>query len=241
MSQLQKVWLLALGFWLALSVVCCLWCPATAADMTFRYAPMADAFARGEWDLAFHPRFGVLFMTLSGSISWLTGLDGICACQVSSLLLLSLSIVPIWCVVRDVFDERAAWISAVMVLAAAEVFVYAIDGLRDTGRTLGMALCAFAFVRNRSWALALGLLILSALRTDLLSVSGIILGVWWLWKLVRREWRALLLPTTGWLLGVLLMCALNHAYTGSWLPVGKMVKMYEQQGRHEATVGRGEQ
>ena len=66
-----------------------------------------------------------------------------------------------------------------------------------------------------------------------MSVSGIILGIWWLWKLSRREWRALLLPTAGWLLGVFLMCALNHAYTGSWLPVSKIVKMYEQQGRHE--------
>ena len=36
MSQLQKVWLLAFGFFVALSAVCCLWCPATAADMVIR-------------------------------------------------------------------------------------------------------------------------------------------------------------------------------------------------------------
>ena len=239
MSQLQKVWLLALGFFVVLSAVCCLWCPATAADMVIRYAPMSDAFARGEWYYAYHPRFGVLFMTLSGSIAWITGLDGIRACQVASLLLLSLSAVPVWCLTRAVFDARTAWVAAVMTLVATEVFVYAIDGLRDTGRTLGMALCAFAFVRNRSWAMALGLLVLSTLRTDLMSVSGILLGVWWLWKLSRREWRSLVLPTIAWALGIFLMCALNHAYTGSWLPVGKMVKMYEQQGRHEAAWEEG--
>ena len=239
MSQLQKVWLLALGFFVALSVVCCLWSPATAADMVIRYAPMSDAFARGEWYYAYHPRFGVLFMTLSGSIAWLTGLDGIRACQISAILLLSLSAVPVWCLTRAIFDARAAWAAAAMTLVATEVFVYAIDGLRDTGRTLGMALCAFAFVRNRSWAMALGLLVLSTLRTDLMSVSGVLLGVWWLWKLYRREWRALVLPTIAWVLGIFLMCALNHAYTGSWLPVGKMVKMYEQQGRHEAAWEEG--
>lgn len=236
MSQLQKVWLLALGFWLVLSVVCCLWSPATAADMVIRYAPMSDAFARGDWNLAYHPRFGVLFMTLSGSVAWLTGLDGIRSCQITALGLLAFSIVPVWCAVKALFDERAAWIAAVMVLVATEVFVYAIDGLRDTGRTLGLALCMFAFVRNRLWALGLGLLVLSTLRTDLLSVSGVILGGWWLWKLYLREWRSLALPTVGWLLGVFLMCALNHAYTGSWLPVSKMVKMYEKQGRHESFV-----
>ena len=239
MSQLQKVWLLALVFFVALSTVCCLWSPATAADMVIRYAPMADAFARGEWYYAYHPRFGVLFMTLSGSVAWLTGLDGIHACQISAILLLSLSAVPVWCLTRAVFDECAAWVAAVMTLVATEVFVYAIDGLRDTGRTLGMALCAFAFVRNRSWAMALGLLVLSTLRTDLMSVSGVLLGVWWLWKLYRREWKSLLLPTIAWSLGIFLMCALNHAYTGSWLPVGKMVKMYEQQGRHEAAWEEG--
>ena len=239
MSQLQKVWLLALGFFVALSAVCCLWRPATAADMVIRYAPMADAFARGEWYYAYHLRFGFLFMTLSGSIAWITGLDGIRACQISAILLLALSAVPVWCLAKAVFDERAAWAAAVMTLVATEVFVYAIDGLRDTGRTLGMALCAFAFVRNRSWAMALGLLVLSTLRTDLMSVSGVLLGVWWLWKLYRREWRSLALPTIAWALGIFLMCALNHAYTGSWLPVGKMVKMYEQQGRHEAALEEG--
>ena len=236
MNQLCRIWVLSVGYWLVMSVICCLWSPATAADMVIRYAPMADAFARGEWFLAYHPRFGVLFMSLAGSLSWLTGLDGIRSCQITALGLLAFSIVPVWCAVKALFDARAAWIAAVMVLVATEVFVYAIDGLRDTGRTLGLALCAFAFVRNRSWALGLGLLVLSTLRTDLMSVSGVILGVWWLWKLFRREWRALVVPTACWMLGILLMCALNHAYTGSWLPVGKMVKMYEKQGRHETVV-----
>ena len=233
MTQLTKVWFVALAYWLGLSAICILWCPATAADMCMRYAGMADAFARGDWQYAFHPRFGVLFMAFSGSIDWLTGLNGIHSCQVAAIGLLALASVPVWCLVKHLFDARAAWIAMTLTLSAIEVFVYAIDGLRDTGRTLGMALCAFAFVRNRSWAMGLGLLALASLRTDLLSVSGVILGVWWLWQLRRRAWGALLLPTAGWLLGVFLMCALNHAYTGSWMPVAKMVKMYEEQGRHE--------
>lgn len=233
MSQLSKVWWLVLAYWLGVSLICCLWCPATAADMVIRYAPMADAFARGEWFYAYHPRFGVLFMTLSGSVAWLTGLDGIRACQITAIGLLALSAVPVWCMVKALYGERAAWFAVVLDLLAIEVFVYAIDGLRDTGRTLGMALCAFAFVRCRAGAMAAGLFILATLRTDLMAVSAFVLGAWWLLSLRSRAWSRLVMPTLAWALGVFLMCTLNHAYTGSWLPVGKMVKMYEQSGRHE--------
>ena len=226
MSQLQKVWLLALGFFVALSAICCLLSPATAADMVIRYAPMSDAFARGEWQYAYHPRFGVLFMTLSGSIAWLTGLDGIRACQITGIGLLAFCAVPVWCSVRTLFDARAAWIAVVMTLIATETFVYAIDGLRDCGRTLGLALCILAFVRGRSWAMALGLFLLVTLRTDLLVITGTLLLVWWAIAIRKREWRGLLLPTVSWFFGIFLMCLMTHAQTGCWLPGAQFVNLY---------------
>lgn len=226
MSQLQKIWLLALGFWLVLSAVCCLWSPATAADMVIRYAPMSDAFARGEWQYAYHPRFGVLFMTLSGSVAWLTGLDGIRACQVAGIGLLSFCAVPVWCAAKALFDERSAWIATVMTLVATETFVYAIDGLRDCGRTLGLALCVLAFVRGRSWPMALGLFLLVTLRTDLLAITGIILLVWWVIGIRRRAWGGLALPTVSWFFGIFLMCLMTHAQAGYWLPGAQFVRLY---------------
>lgn len=226
MSQLQKVWLLALGFWLALSVVCCLWSPATAADMVVRYAPMSDAFARGEWQYAYHPRFGVLFMTLSGLVARFTGLDGIRACQVAGIGLLSFCAVPVWCAVKTLFDERAAWIAALMTLVATETFVYAIDGLRDCGRTLGLALCLLAFVRSRPWAMSLGLFLLVTLRTDLLSITGALLLVWWALEIRKRQWGRLVLPTLSWILGVSLVCLMTWLQCGYWLPGAQFVMIY---------------
>ena len=226
MSQLQKVWLLALGFFVALSAVCCLWSPATAADMVIRYAPMSDAFARGEWQYAYHPRFGVLFMTLSGSAAWLTGLDGICSCQIVGIGLLAFCAVPVWSAVKALFDDRSAWIAAVMTLVATETFVYAIDGLRDCGRTLGLALCILAFVKGRSWPMALGLFLLVTLRTDLLVITGTLLLVWWVIAIRKREWSGLFLPTVSWLGGVSLMCLMTWSQTGCWLPGAQFVKMY---------------
>ena len=226
MSSLRKVWLLAVGFWVVMSAVCCLWSPATAADMVIRYAPMADAFARGEWSLAYHPRFGVLFMSLAGSVAWLTGLDGIRACQVTGLGLLAFSAVPVWCAAKALFDERTAWLAVLLTLVATETFVYAIDGLRDCGRTLGLALCVLGFVRGRAWPMALGTFLLVTLRTDLLSITGALLLVWWIWAIRRRRWGGLALPTASWLAGIGLMCLMTHAQTGVWLPGAQFVKMY---------------
>lgn len=217
---------MAFGFFVMLSAVCCLWSPATAADMVIRYAPMSDAFARGEWQYAYHPRFGVLFMTLSGSIAWLTGLDGIRACQVTGIGLLAFCTVPVWCATKALFDERSAWIAAVMTLFATETFVYAIDGLRDCGRTLGLALCLLSFVRARSWPMALGLFLLVTLRTDLLVITGTLLLVWWMIEIRKREWSGLFLPTASWLGGVFLMCLMTWSQTGYWLPGAQLVKMY---------------
>ena len=61
--------------------------PIPADDTATRYAPMAQAFAEGDWFYAFHPHSGVFFPALSGGIAWLTGVDGFRACQVAALLL----------------------------------------------------------------------------------------------------------------------------------------------------------
>ena len=42
--------------------------PLFATDTACRYAPMAEAFAEGNWSEAFHPRFGVGFPVIAGLI-----------------------------------------------------------------------------------------------------------------------------------------------------------------------------
>ena len=68
MKSEMKIWLVALGF-VALYGGIVVWAyPLFSSDVACRYAPMADEFARGNWELAFHPRFGVLFQVLAGSL-----------------------------------------------------------------------------------------------------------------------------------------------------------------------------
>lgn len=84
--------LLALGALLWLN-------PVPADDTATRYAPMAQAFAAGDWFYAFHPHSGVFFPTLSGGIAWLTGVDGFRACQVAGLLLWATAAIPLYGIV----------------------------------------------------------------------------------------------------------------------------------------------
>lgn len=76
-----------------------------ANDTCTRYAPMAQAFAEGNFKFAFHPMYGTLFQALSGSICYLFSLNGFRACQLAALLLWWISIIPIYKIFKCVFDK----------------------------------------------------------------------------------------------------------------------------------------
>ncbi|PWM82040.1 MAG: hypothetical protein DBX90_06470, partial [Lentisphaerae bacterium] len=57
-----------------------------APDVATRYAPMAEAFAAGEWKYAFHPRIPMLHQTLAGCFCWLFGISGFAGCRLAAVL-----------------------------------------------------------------------------------------------------------------------------------------------------------
>lgn len=249
---LGRVWLVAFAVWIVLSALICWFYPLMVFDSIARYVPMADAFARGEWRLAFHPRFGVIFPPLTGALVWLFGIGGDKACQIVSTAFLAFSAVPVWAIAKRVFKEnRVAWVATLLLLIATEYLTYAEDGLRDTGRTLGLAHCALAFVtrgkmprpRNgivscddrrrgilprvgEGAIMALGILVLSVIKVDLYAFSCVLLAVWCVRSFWYRAWFALVLPILGWTLGTLTMCWMTYAQTGYFLPMAQFVKLY---------------
>ena len=243
-SSIKRVWLVAMAYWVIVSALVCWLYPVMVYDPTARYAPMADAFAHGDWFFAYHPRFGVLFTTLAGCVAYLTGFRGDHACQIVSIGFLAFSVIPVWMLVKRVWqDERVAWIAAALLLLATEYFVYAEDGLRDTARIFGLACCALSFVSLKPVPLALGLFSLVTLRTDLFVISAVILFAWWSYLLVLRfrphpfssltypssfllTPSSFILPISSFLLGAFLMCLMTHSFTGLWLPGAQFVKYY---------------
>lgn len=224
---MKKVWIVAFGYWAVVSALICWLYPLMVFDSIARYAPMAESFASGEWRFAFHPRFGVVFPPLTGGLVWLFGLGGDQACQIVATALLAFSSVPVWAIAKRVFGEdRIAWLSVLLVLTATEYLTYAEDGLRDPGRTLGLALCALAFLNGRSAVMALGVFVLSVIKVDLYAFSGVLLAVWCALALWKRHWLKMLLPIVAWTLGTVLMCTMTYCQTGYFLPMAQFVKLY---------------
>ena len=224
-TDLKKVWAVALLYWIVTSFLCLCLYPVTISDVTARYAPMADHFAHGEWTLAFHPRFGVLFQILSGSLVALTGLSGDSAAQLVSLAFVALAAPPLFLVVRDLFgDRRVAWAAVALLLVSDDFTRHAFDGLRDTGKCLAFALLGLGALRRSSAAFALGLFILVTLVSYGFAIASVFVFCWCVWALFARRFAALPLPVFAWTCGTAAVVALTHAFTGHFLPSPHFIK-----------------
>ena len=223
-QNLGGVWLTALGYWLVVGLLCILVDPALRSDTMTRYAPMADAFARGDWFYAFHPRFGVLFQTVSGSLAFLLGIDGARATPIAAFLFLSLAAVSVWCLVRRLWDGRSAWYAFLFVLLSEVMFRYSVNGLRESVKCLGFALIALGVVSQRSRWFGLGLFVLITGFSYCFATASVFAFAWCVYYLMRGAWRKLPLAVGGWLVGTAAVTVMVHAYTGHWLPTPHFIK-----------------
>lgn len=226
-SELEKVWLVSILYWIVFGLLCVLLYPTTIADTMQRYAPMANAFARGDWHYAFHPRFGVLFQVLAGTVTWLTGLDGAWSVQVVAVGFIALAGPPLWLAVRRFFGERIAWWALALMFVTDDIARYAMDGLRDSGKCLAFALLGWGYVACRPVVLGLGLFVLVTVVSYGFAIGGFFLFAWCVSAVVRRRWCDVLSPVLGWSLGTLAVTWMVYAYTGYWLPVPHVIKFVE--------------
>lgn len=218
------IWLSALALWLSFSVSACLFYPVMMSDPVCRYAPMAEAFAVGDWNLAFHPRFGVLFQTLAGCVVALTGLDGDKALQIIAFGLQALSLVPVWCLFRKIFGGRIAWWAAMLCFFGDDLFRYSLDGLRDSGKCLGFALLGLGIAERKSIWYGAGLFVLISLASYCFAAGMLFFFGWCVYAFSRREWKMLLWPAVGSVLGTASVTVMVHAYTGHWLPAPHYIR-----------------
>lgn len=219
MAAERKIWLTALLFFVVYGGLVVLAYPVVSPDVVTRYAPMADEIARRNYAFGFHPRFGVLFSSLSGLVA-ACGVRGDYACQVVSVLLLSLSVVPLWHLVRTLLGETVAWWTVPLVLLCDDFARYAADGLRDTGKCLAFALLGWGAVSGRARWVALGLFVLATLVSYGYAVAAVLLFAWCLWCAFRRplSWFAFVAPLGAFILATALQVVMVQAYTGHWVP-----------------------
>jgi hypothetical protein len=178
-------------------------------DMSSRYAPMAEAFASGNWRVAFHPRFGLLFSAVTGSISFLTGLSGFRSCQVAAIVFFWLTAFPLWSIYRRIWDERVAAAGCFLYLMSSFLTRYAYFGLRESWKTFGIALgvCGVLTVMQspNKWrgylAVACGCAFLISIRGDSAFYALVLLVM----AFVLEKIRAKRLPSRSFLCGLLIL------------------------------------
>jgi 4-amino-4-deoxy-L-arabinose transferase-like glycosyltransferase len=122
-------------------------------DVAHRYAPMAEAFARGDWEYAFHPRVSMLLPTLAGITAFLTNCNGFTACKLISVSFFALTVFPLYGIMRQVFDKRTAITTTLMMIFCSHIMRLAYSGLRDTAKGFTFVLAIYGLIqlyRNRN-------------------------------------------------------------------------------------------
>lgn len=219
-----SIWIVASVFWLTATALFTGFYPVWMPDVVVRYGPMADAFAAGDWEMAFHPRFGVLFQVLTGIVRKVTFFDGLQSCQCVAAAFWAYSVIPLWAISKRMFGHRAAILCAAFLLIAPRPFGLALDGLRDDGRLLAMLLCALAFIDGRSICMAAGAFILLTLRVDCYFIGSVMIAIWICRAVMKREWTSVVAPVIVWLVGTAAIVTMIHHYTGHWVPAVQLIK-----------------
>ena len=116
-------------------------------DVMVRYAPMAEAFAKGNYLYAFHPRTGFLHTFTAGIIAKLSGLDGFTACKLSSMLFMMLAIFPLYSMTKRIFSRKIAEYSVLFYLICSQLQRLTTWGLRDSHKLFLLMLASYSLIR----------------------------------------------------------------------------------------------
>ncbi len=203
-----------------------------ATDTACRYAPMAEAFSRGEWAEAFHPRFGIGLSILAGCVSALSGLDGYASCSLVATVGWALGIVPLFCIAERVFDRRTAWFSVALYVICPQLLIWGLKGLREPFKVLGALLMVDAVFRRRASncrlstvEAGLGFTTFVFFKSDAILpafIMALVFGAYDRFRVrtwVLAVWGALALQP---------LCFLVWSWTGYWLPAPHFVPIWKR-------------
>lgn len=200
--------------------------PWTNFDVINRYAIMAEEFADGNFKMAFHPRFGVFFQVLTGTLCWVTGISGLVSCQLVSTAGWCFAAVPLWHFARRLGGVSCAWWSVFLLFLVPEYLFYAGTGLRDGVKIFAFAAIACGCVSSRIW-LPVGIFILVTLRVDGMVVGSVYVAADAAYQLIsQRRFRVVALPVAALCLGLVCDSWMCYCYTGYFVPSVHFVRLF---------------
>ncbi len=115
-------------------------------DVIGRYAPMADAFAAGDWRYAFHPRIPMLHPLAGGIIAWIFGCSGLAAVMLASSLFYAAAIFPLYGIFHRIFGKRLAFWSCFLYIFCSHLTRLGFSGLRDSAKSFAAILVVYGLI-----------------------------------------------------------------------------------------------
>ena len=192
-------------------------------DVAMRYAPMAEAFARGDWLFAFHPRITPLLPVSAGVIAAVLRCGGFLACKLAASLFLSLSIFPLYAGTRRLFGRPIAACASFLFIVCPYLLRFGYYGSRESCTIFGILLCFYAAVRLSEtprkfapWAwFSLGETVILLSRGDMALFAAFLFAGLFVWDFIRFRipFRSILAGFAVLLLLAPLLCC-NRRLTG---------------------------
>ena len=222
----SKLWMIAV---IAVPVIsAALFLASDPADDTLtRYIPMAEAFAAGDTEDAFHPRFGILFPVLSGTLIRL-GCSGFLACQLTGLLFFLTAALPLYGIFREFCRRQTALLGVMFYFFCSHLHRIFYAGLRENLKTFALALLVWGLLvlyrDAKSWkaaiAAGIGGAMLASIRAEGFAFAACALLILIGYDLRRRCLRNGRSLTAVLLFLILLtpQLLLNYCWTGYPVP-----------------------
>ena len=207
--------------------------PLPTTDTLVRYAPMAEAFAAGNWQETFHPRFNVGMPIVAGLWHLCTGMDALSSCSIVASLAWAAAILPLFWIAERVYDRRAAWFAVLLYVASPQVEIWAQMGLREPFKILGLLLLVTGILGcendARGWrsftCALLGVLFLVTFKVDAIPIALLLLAVYFVARRFDRQCWIL----AGWtLITVQPACYLGWKWMGYWLPSPHFINAWQK-------------
>ena len=216
-------------------------------DTVFRYAPMAEAFARGDFQYAFHPRCQMMLPLCAGIICTLTGVSGLMACKISALIFFIVAALPLFSLAKPIFGRKIAIGAVILYLFCFHIIEeMVVTGVRDTLKIFFLLWMSKEFLtvfRERdSWSCylrlgaACGLSI--CVRGEMLFIAVPILFLCGVLDGMRHRWlRRFAACLSCAVAGASVEILINLAVSGYAVPSGRFVPLFQGLFHTDPTLG----
>lgn len=200
-------------------------------DVIGRYAPMAEAFAHGDWRYAFHPRIPPLLPVCAGALLAILPCGAYTACRLASGLLLTLSVFPLFAGCRRIYGLANAAISTLLFATTCYLIRLGYYGVREAGSVLGVTLLFLAAARLREdrrskagffW-FAAGETVLLCNRGDTALAAACAFAVLFLWDWIRNRH-----PLRSLLTGLTILFCISPVLYRNYRMIGSPVLDFRQ-------------